>query len=70
MRTMTTCIPRVIELDDELLRLNEAAAALKLSVRTVRRLAARGVLTRIRIGGASRIRRSEVEQLMRCGEQA
>ena len=68
---MTTCNTRVMApvLDDELLRLSEAAAALKLSVRTVRRLAARGVLTRIRIGGASRVRRSEVEQLMRSGAQ-
>ena len=58
------CVPT---LDDRLLRLPEAAAVLGLSVRAVRRLAQRGVLTRVRIGGASRVRQSEVAALVRRG---
>ena len=64
---MTPARIEVPDIADRLLRLDEAAAVLNLSVRAVRRLAARGVLRRIRIGGASRVRRSEVERLMQSG---
>ncbi len=55
------------DIDDRLLRLDEAAALLRVTPRTVRRLAATGVIRRVRIGRASRVRLSDVSRLIAAG---
>ena len=50
-----------------LLRVDEAAAFLKVSSKTIRRLVARGDLTAVRIGRLVRIHFSEIDRLMAAG---
>ena len=51
----------------EVFRVDEAAAILKVSSKTVRRLLARGDLRVVRIGRAVRIHFSEIDRLIAAG---
>ena len=53
---------------DRLLSKADVAGILSLSVRSVERLVARGLLKNIKIGGVVRFRPSEIEKLIEEGE--
>lgn len=55
------------DIDDRLLRLDEAAALLRVTPRTVRRLIVAGALPRVRIGRAARVRLSDMRRLIAEG---
>jgi len=52
----------------KLLSKKEVAECFSVSVRTVERLAARGKLTKVKIGGSVRFRMEEVEAILETGE--
>jgi excisionase family DNA binding protein len=57
-------------MDDQLLTRREAAALLKLSIKTLKRWSKSGKLRDIRIGpNTVRVRRSEIEALLKAGER-
>jgi excisionase family DNA binding protein len=60
-------VSRETDQPDTLLRLREAAKILAVSERQVWNLIASGVLERVRIGGSTRVRRSDVERVVRVG---
>jgi excisionase family DNA binding protein len=59
-----------MEENEELLTRREAAALLKLSVKTIKRWGKTGKLKDIRLGPITvRVRRSELEALLKAGER-
>ncbi len=58
------------DFDDRLLRLDEAAALLRVTPRTVRRLVVANVIGLVHIGRASRVRLSDVRRLIERGTAA
>ncbi len=56
-------------MDDELLRINEVAAVLRVSAFTVRRFLREGKLQGVKVGGGWRVRRSALMAFIEKGEQ-
>jgi excisionase family DNA binding protein len=55
---------------DDLLDIIQAAEYLgDVSTRTVHRLVARGQLRKVKVGGSTRFRRSDLERCLRAGER-
>ena len=54
---------------NKLLSKREVAEILSISVRSVERLVARGIIRKIKIGGSIRFRQCEIEKLMEKGEK-
>jgi hypothetical protein len=53
--------------EDQLLDLPEAVSRLRVSPRTVERLGQQGILTRVKVGGSTRYRLSQIQQIIREG---